>query len=95
MLSTCKGGAWLLSPPHEHALETAAAVHSRHRLGSPRPVLQRRELKACFAVRAADVGVSDEWAGLLDPGEGTTRSRGRSKRPALRAKGEFSCDDVM
>ena len=42
---------------------------------------------SCTAVRAADVGVSDEWASLLDPGEGTTRSHGHSKRPALRAKG--------
>lgn len=79
-----------MSSPAHSQLIVAAPLCSpvRQDLGCPVTVGRRRIF--CDAVRAADVGVSDEWAGLLDPGEGSTRSHGRSKRPALRAKGVFS-----
>jgi hypothetical protein len=58
------------------------------------PVCFQREQRGCRirarasrATAAAKKGVSAEWVGLLDPGEGTTESFGRSKRPALKAKG--------
>ena len=87
MLLRCSRTALVASPTQSQHFVAAPACYAPLPQDFGSTVPGPRGKCSCAAVRAADVGVSDEWAGLLDPGEGTTRSHGRSMRPALRAKG--------